>query len=275
MRAARTWAARNPLLVHSLIVFGVGWPIIAALATSRQGHGAGGGIIAGRPVEEWLSLAYVLLFQLPAAFLATYLADGSSGVRDLARRAIQWRIGIGLTAALAFALPLIAMALAFGVGGRWRADAGASVLLAYVWSVIERVAMINLWEELTWAGFFQWRLQRAHGLVRAAIITAIPFAAMHVAIFRVDGPTTLSSVVTLLVFATLFRLAQGTVLAATGGSALAAALLHASFNSTNNREGILYASISGVDLAWEALAAALLLALVLAIRVWRARRKQR
>src|SRR3712207_9396891 len=48
-----------------------------------------------------------------------------------------------------------------------------------VLSVVTAVLLVHLWEETVWAGFFQGRLERRHGFLPAAALTAVPFAAGH------------------------------------------------------------------------------------------------
>src|SRR3712207_7962977 len=48
-----------------------------------------------------------------------------------------------------------------------------------VLSVVTAVLLVHLWDETVWAGFFQGRLQRRHGFLPAAALTAVPFAAVH------------------------------------------------------------------------------------------------
>src|SRR3712207_9266545 len=48
-----------------------------------------------------------------------------------------------------------------------------------VLSVVTAVLLVHLWEETVWAGFFQGRLERRHGFLPAAALTAVPFAAVH------------------------------------------------------------------------------------------------
>lgn len=39
--------------------------------------------------------------------------------------------------------------------------------------------LINIWEEATWAGFFQTHLERRHNFFLAAALTGLPFTAVH------------------------------------------------------------------------------------------------
>ncbi len=255
----RRWAARRPLAAFSLLVFGVGWPALAALARSRHGHGPGGGVVYGRAAEEWLGLGLTAAILLPSALAVTWAADGAAGVRALVRRAFRWRVGVGWGVTVVVGLPAVAIALALAAGGRWRGAPGPSLAAAYAGSLLTRTLVVNLWEELAWAGVVQTRLQERYGTAAAALLTAVPFAAVHVPFqFMGDAPLPLFSA-GLLVLAAVFRLLVGVVLAGTGGSVLAAGVLHAAFNTTNYPEGVLHAVVASTGLSWQALAAALLL----------------
>ena len=266
LRALRAWAAVRPLTAFTLLVFGIGWPIGAAVARTRQGHGPGGGIVLGRPAEEWLALALLLLVLLPAALAVTALADGRPGVRALVRRAVRWRVGAGWTATITFALPALALTLAFLAGGRWREGAGAALLARYVWAVASGTLVINLAEELVWAGAVQARLAQRHGLAVAALLTALPFAGVHVPLLLMGSEPLLPQVAILLVAGAMVRLLYGLVLAGTGGSVLAVAVLHASFNAVNDPRGVMPAALVGVDVSWHGVAAATILTAALGLR---------
>ncbi len=258
--AVRRWAARRPLSAFALLVFGVGWPVLAALARARHGHGPGGGVLLGRPAEEWLGLVLTAGVLAPSALAVTWAAGGAAGVRALLRRALRWRVGVGWGAAAAVGLPALALALALAAGGRWRAGAGVPLLALYARSLLARTLVVNLWEELAWAGVVQTRLQARHGTAAAALLTAVPFAAVHVPLLLLGDEPVLASFAGLVLLGAVFRLLVGVVLAGTGGSVLAAGVLHAAFNTANNAEGVTYAAVAGVDLSWQAPAAALLLA---------------
>ncbi len=258
---------RYPLAAFTGLAFGIGWPLLALLARARRGHGEGGGVVLGQPAEHWLALGLVALILMPTALVVTRAADGAAGVRALVRRAFRWRIGVGWAVAATLGLPTIALALALLAGGRLRADADASLLLDYAMSVASRTAIINLWEELVWAGFLQTRLQHRHGVIVAALLTAVPFAAIHVPLGLISEDPLLPMFAGLLILSIVFRLLLGVVLAGTGGSVLAVGVTHAAFNATANADGFLQAAIAGGDTAWPALAAAVVLAALLASRV--------
>jgi uncharacterized protein len=264
----RALAAKRPLTVFLVLVLGIGWPILALPGLAHNGLIPGGDL-----PEEPIALATVLLVLLPAALWVTAATDGRAGVRALLRRTVQWRFGPGWYAAILLGLPVIATALGLLTGGSLREVDWPAVLLNYaVLQVLPAVVIINLWEETAWAGFLQTRLEQRHGLIVAAMLTAVPFALVHVPLlFAADEPVLAAAGVLLLV-AVLHRLLFGLVLRGTAGSVLAVGLLHATFNATNNPEdGLLSRLLAEVDTGWLTPAAAVVLTALLAVVVLRRR----
>ena len=52
-------------------------------------------------------------------------------------------------------------------------------MAAQVVGLLVNLLLINMWEETAWAGVVQTRLEQRHGLVKAALLTAVPFALIH------------------------------------------------------------------------------------------------
>ncbi len=95
-----------------------------------------------------------------------------------------------------------------------------------------------MWEELAWTGFFQAEVTDRHGLLKGALITAVPFGLIHLPLaFEADGlgGTSLRDLALtwslLLVVAPFFRYLIGLVHQRTGRSLVAVAVLHGSFNA--------------------------------------------
>jgi CAAX protease family protein len=97
----------------------------------------------------------------------------------------------------------------------------------------------NVWEETAWAGFAQSRLMDRHGLIRGSLLTAIPFALIHLPLAFEEhglrgttGRDLAISWTVLILAAPFMRYLLGMTLVGTGGSVLAVAILHASFNAS-------------------------------------------
>jgi membrane protease YdiL (CAAX protease family) len=210
-----------------------------------------------------------LVFLLAAATLVTGVNDGRSGVRRLYARVIRFRFKAVWWVVALLALPVLTLAIAAAGGSirapadGWLTETGDYLFMTVVFGAL----LANLWEETAWAGFAQDRLVRERGLLRGSLVTAIPFALIHLPLAFEDGGLRGTSggslAITwavLIVSAPVFRYLLGATLLATGGSVLAVGLLHASFNASSQ-----LTAVHGQWPAWVALA--LLTAVVAAVRV--------
>jgi membrane protease YdiL (CAAX protease family) len=242
-----------------VLVFGIGWPILGVAVLAKY-HVVPG---AGLPVELF-ALAVTLLVMLPAALGVAAATDGRAGVRVLLGRAFRWRFGLGWWGLVLLGLPGTALALGLVFGGSLRtADAGA-VLLRQLASILLAVAVINLWEETVWAGFFQTRLERRFGFLLAAVLTAVPFAGVHMPLLLLGADVSVRSVLAgiggLLILAVVVRLLVGLVMRAAADSVLAVGVLHQVFDASNNRGGVVDSFLDGADAGVVTLVATVLLA---------------
>ena len=208
-----------------------------------------------------------LLILLGTSVLVTRAADGSPGVRHLFRQTIRWRVGAGWYVAAVLALPALTVLVAAAGTFHQPADGWATVAGSYLLNTLIVGALLgNIWEELAWTGVVQRRLMERHGLVAGSLLTAIPFALIHLPLAFADrgfGATAWPDVAVawgvLLVFAPLFRLLVGIAYLGTGRSLLIVALLHASFNASEQSK------LAVFDGAWQQIAAATVLLVVLAL----------
>jgi uncharacterized protein len=209
-----------------------------------------------------------LLILLGTAVLVTAAAEGRPGVRALFRQAVRWRVGAGWYVAAVLALPVLTVLIASASGtarqpqGEWASVAGAYM----VNTVVIGALLGNIWEELAWTGVVQRRLMERHGMAGGSLLTAIPFALIHLPLAFADKgftgtpwPDVALAWGVLLVFAPLFRLLVGIAYLGTGQSVLIVALLHASFNASEQSK------LPVFDGAWQQIAAATLLLVVLVL----------
>lgn len=218
-----------------------------------------------------------LLILLGTAALVTAAADGRPAVRELFRRAVRWRVGPGWYVAALLALPALTVLIAAATGtfhppaGGWWPLVGIYLLN----TVIIGALLGNIWEELAWTGVVQHRLMDRHGPAVAALLTAIPFALIHLPFaFAERGfagtPWTDVAVswAVLFLFAPIFRLLMGIAYLGTGFSLLIVGLLHASFNASASTK------LDVFDGDWQQIAALIVLLGVAAAasRAWRLRR---
>lgn len=217
-------------------------------------------LVAGWPITPALLLELVVL--VATATMTTCRAAGPEGVRRLFAQALRWRFAPRWWALVLLAFPAGTVLVA-GATGHLHGPPGAwgSAAAAYLVSTVLVGAVLgNVWEEVAWTGAVQAPLTAQVGLVRAALLTSVPFALIHLPLaFAAHGlhGTTLSAVVVdwavLLLSAPVFRVLVAVVWSRTRRSILAVALLHGSFNAC--------ASLAVVTGGWEYVAALLLVAL--------------
>jgi uncharacterized protein len=260
-------AARRPLTVFLVIALGLSWLVltIPVLAFYRVIPGA------DLPVEIF-ALTSTLLVLLPAALWVTWVTDGRAGVRALFGRVFRWRFGIGWWAVVLFGQPVIALLLGVIIGGSIHTAGVGSILLGQLGSILLAVVVINLWEETVWAGFFQTRLEGRFNFVVAALLTAVPFAGVHMPLLLLDDHVTVLSILKgvagLLVLGIAVRLMIGVVLRAAADSVLAVGILHQIFDASNNRGGLVDSLLDGADATVAAEVGVLVFTAAVAAILW-------
>ena len=196
-----------------------------------------GGVV--RPDDPWPTHMPGLLGPLLAAVVVTGCTDGRPGLVRFARHLVRWRGG-WRTAVFAVS-PLAMLAggvLVLGVSGtagpRWQDLFIISGLPAAALPMLAGLLLVNgFGEEGGWRGFAQERLQRRHGPVRAALITALAWVGWHAPLFVILASFRGFKAALLPGFF-LGMVAGGIVLAhvynAAGGSVAAAACWHVAYN---------------------------------------------
>ncbi|MGY1712574.1 lysostaphin resistance A-like protein [Geodermatophilus sp. SYSU D00758] len=261
----RGWAARRPLTAFLALAFTFGGPVMSLAALTDHGVLPDGGL----PGEIWI-FATLVLVMMPAALWVTSVTDGRAGVRALLGRTFRWRVSPLWWAVVLFAIPLATLALGVASGRSLQTSDLLGVLGDEILALVVALVLANLWEETVWAGFLQTRLEERHGLVRAAALTAVPFAAIHLPLQFVGDFSAASvafGVGLLLAVSVLFRLMVGVVLRAAADSVLAVAVLHAVWNTSNNEDGLVDRLLSGGQPTVFAVAAVALLTASVALAV--------
>ena len=265
----RGWVARRPLTGFLVIVLGLTWLLLSIPVLAFHGVIPG----ASLPVEVF-ALAATLLILLPTALWVTSVTDGRAGVRALFARVFRWRFGIGWWLVVLFGLPMIALLLGLVFGGFWQTADLGPVLIKQLGSILLAVVVINLWEETVWAGFFQTRLEARFNFVVAAVLTALPFAGVHVPLLLIDDHVSALSVVKgiagLLILGIVVRLLIGVMMRAAADSVLAVGILHQIFDASNNNGALVDSLLDGADAGnMTVLAAAVLTVLIASWLLWR------
>ncbi len=210
-----------------------------------------------------------LLILVALAITITRAGDGRSGVRQLFAGLTRWRLGWRYLV-LVLAMPLLTVGVALGTGTLRQPPGGwATVGLTYLFFLAVGAITGNLLEETVWGGFVQGRLMARGGLLLGSLLTAVPFFLIHLPLaFEEHGwrATTGRDVLitwgVLLVAAPFQRYLIGTLLVDTGGSTLAAGLMHASINAAG--------AMAVIPGGWQNIPALVALTLgIVAFRSWR------
>ncbi len=272
-RGLRGLAARRPLTTFLVLGLGLGYALALLWGLAYHGVIPGGGLADALHIApDELTGGATILSLFPAALFVTWAIDGSRGVRALFRRAFRWRVSPAWWLTVLFGLPVLTVGLAILFGDDLRSVDVSSLILSQLGFLIVNFLVVNLWEETTWTGFFQTRLEQRHNWLVASVLTAIPFAAIHLPLqFFLDEPVTLASLGAAfglyLVLGLLVRPMLAVFRRATGDSLLLVGLLHSVFNRTANQNGLSATVLDGPAHQLTLLIAVVVLTVVVAVVV--------
>jgi len=261
---------RHPVTTFLGLAFAIACPVMSVPILAEHGVIADGWMpqLPGLDTERIASVLLVFVALIPAALWATWASDGPTGVRVLVHRMFSWHFGAGWWLLVLFGLPTLTLGLALLFGDTVKPVEVGPFVIAQVAGLLVNLLLINMWEETAWSGVVQTRLERRHGLVTAAILTAVPFALVHMPLHFIGNFTIGSltaALVALLIICALVRLMIGVFLRGTRDSILAVALLHTLFNRSNNDEGVVAGLVEGDGRKLAGLLAVLVLTAVVAI----------
>ena len=191
----RQLAARFPLATFLILGFSLAYGLAFIWGLAYHGVIPGGGLAAALHIApDELTGGALVLSLFPAALFATWASNGRVGVRSLFRRAFHWRVDPGWWLTVLFGLPVLTVSLAVLMGDQLRSIDVPSFLASQLMFLLVNFIVINLWEEVAWTGLFQTRLEERHNWLLASVLTAIPFAAIHLPLqFFLDQPVTVAS----------------------------------------------------------------------------------
>jgi membrane protease YdiL (CAAX protease family) len=216
-----TVQVRRSLALFTVVALGVGWTALTVP------------LLTGMPPEPFVLATLALGLVAPALIILRLERRGQ--VRELFRDLVRLPRPRLLLVPAALAIPLGTLGVAALAGAAVIPDGSQAVGVAI--QIVTGLVLVNLLEELVWMGFVQRRLARARGPIVAALLTAGLFAALHLPLGLAGwagGPTAiLAGVGALIVAGVALRLVIGAV-DALGGSLLAAAVTHASFNAAGS-----------------------------------------
>src|SRR5919112_1223479 len=254
----RAIAVRRPVLAFCVFAVGLSVSLIAALLIADVS------IIPGKAAQ--------LVIVPGAALLITAWISGRAGVRRLLVSMLRWRIGIARWLLVLVALPVLTLAIAAATGTLEAPPEGwLNIATTYLLTLLVVLVTANLLEEMAWTGFVQTELMAQHGLLRGALLTAVPVLAIHLplsyetnGLYRTRWEDALLNWGLLLVALLFFRYLAGVLMIDTKGSVLAVGVLHASFNASGGMDV--------VPAGWQYVPAVILLTvLVAAYRALRGR----
>lgn len=247
---AVAWAARHPVTAFLIATFAIAYPVMTLPVLADHGIVPGGWMphVIGVDSERVASVLLVFAALLPATLWVTWAVDGRTGVRELVHRMVRWNIGAGWWLLVLAGLPTLTIVIALMFGDTFKPVDVPPFVISQVVGLLVNLVLINMWEETAWAGFVQTRLERRHGLITAALLTAVPFALVHMPLHFMGAFTfgsLLTALITLLVVCAVVRLMVGVFLRGTRESILAVAVLHSVFNRSNNDEGVVAGLLEG------------------------------
>ena len=254
----RAFAVRRPVLAYCLFAVGVSVALLVGLLV------VGTSIIPGKAVQ--------VLIVPGTAVIITAWSSGRAGVRRLFAGLVRWRIGTTRWLLVLLSLPLLTLGVAAATGTLEAPPKGwLSVAGTYLLTLLLLLVTANLLEEMAWTGFVQTRLMARSGLLRGALLTAVPVLVIHLPLsYETHGLAGTRWQDALLNWGLLalalpaFRYLAGVLMIDTGGSVLAVGVLHASFNASG--------AMDVIPAGWQYVPALLLLmVLVLACRALRGR----
>jgi membrane protease YdiL (CAAX protease family) len=268
--SAQSWVAQHATVVFTLTALVASYTALGVMILVDRGLLPGRSIpsLIGWDMEEASSLVLVLVL-LATTFSITRLTEGTAGVRALIARMTRWRVGWRWWLTAVAAVPAATVGLAVALGDHVVSPTPMT-LVGEIGAAAVGLLLINVAEETTWAGFLQTRLERAHSLLVAAVLTAVPFALVHIPIRvvarEIDNPAELlPQLAVLLVLCTIIRVLLGGVMRGACNSILVVAATHTSFNRSNNVDGIAADLLVGQARPLAALVAAIVVAALILV----------
>jgi len=195
---------------------------------------------------------------LIAAIVMSAVVAGRTGVKQLLKRTMQWRIARGWYAFALIGMPLLyiaSIAVVPGALASFKAPDLTTVLMYPVFYIVLLAVGGPLTEEPGWRGFALPRLQQKWGPLVGTIIVGLMWAAWHLPnYFRpdwaaVNGGLSFTGVATFAVAAVSMSTIITWAFNHTRGSILIAILIHASLNFSQGLTGELFPAAKNNEVA--------------------------
>jgi membrane protease YdiL (CAAX protease family) len=232
--SARGVVARHPVAAFLVMVYAINIAVALPPILTRSDL-----LPFGQALYDWLG--HIVGSAVPA-FIVTAAVRGRTGVVDLARRCLRWRVGLRWYAVAVLGVPVASILTASLFLGPAPVNALAEKWPLLFTAVLPHLLLIivfsNVAEEIGWTGFLFARLQDRYGALKASAIVTVPFALFHLPGFTVETGSVLLALV-LLGILFIPHLASRVLVAwlynNTGRSVLLVGLFHSAFNVTTAR----------------------------------------
>jgi membrane protease YdiL (CAAX protease family) len=160
---------RHPLPIYFLLAYGISWTSILTVTGTGRFHGE------AVPVEKtMLMLAAMLLGPCLSGLLMTALTGGRSGLGELLRRLLRWRVGAAWYGAL-----LLNPLLTLAVLGGFAAAVSPDYLPTFRLLGVLYGLLAGIFEEIGWTGFATPRLLEKYTPLKAGLILGLLHGGWH------------------------------------------------------------------------------------------------
>jgi membrane protease YdiL (CAAX protease family) len=172
---------RHPLFYYFFLAYAISW--LGWLPSVLAQNGLG--LLPMRLPSA--AIAAGALGPIVAGFLLTAMRSGKAGLRQLLRRFILWRMGVGWYGVALCGFPLLLwLGVLVVVPGAWTAFR-PSALLSYVPLLVFQLFISALFEEPGWRGFALPHLQEAYGALKGTLILGVCWGCWHFPLFLIPG----------------------------------------------------------------------------------------
>ena len=254
---------RHPLISFFLMAYAISWTYVIAF------------LIVWPLPDTIVTDTPELLGPIVGGFVMTAVMSGRTGVRQLLRRFVMWRVrGVWYLYALLVipALYFIGVALVPGALGSFKVPSLTVSLLYPVLFLVVLVLDGPLLEEPGWRGFALPRLQTRWGPLLGTVILGIMWAGWHAPQYftktfaAANGGLSVSGVIVFLLAVVSFSVLITWAFNNTGGSLLIAILIHTAINFTQGLTSDLFPAAAYNEVAPVAVFGAAAVTIVVATR---------
>lgn len=272
---------RHPLIAFFVLAFAGTWIAFLPLVLAQNGLGLLPYTIpeiGPYPPSYLFAVLGALLGPTLASFTVTAITTGKTGMRQLLRRYVIWRVGLRWYLLVLVGVPLFQLVCSSVVLGIAPLTALIQQWPLYFTTFLPNVLIIavavQIWEEGGWSGYAVPNLQKRFGALRTALILGPLWALWHLPAFFVPGQifdqkvgaiTMIVQMVLMIIVAILTRIFMTWVFNNTKGSILIAILLHASLDASNSGSAYIKNLLTASQLGGYGLASTLLFPLVAAV----------